>query len=192
MPYQQITIGGLVLHRRGRDRSGDYGAIFPDGARDRRILDLGCNDGYFSLRAAYEGAAAVVGVDSSQKCVEKARQFAKRLGVEVTFHHGNIEDGWPDDAAPDTVLCIYVLHHLKDIDRIRAVLKRITATPEWNDLWLGLLNPLDTTVEFGAMSPKGHVGMHPRFFERLWPEWTITAQPAPWRPEQRTLLHVQR
>ncbi len=59
--------------------------------RGRRVLDLFCFTGSFSLNALKHGAAAeAVGVDSSASAIERAREHAAMNGVDrVTFEAGD-------------------------------------------------------------------------------------------------------
>lgn len=56
-------------------------------ARGRRVLDVFCYTGGFSLNAAIGGAQQVVGVDSSEQAVELAQENARMNNIgEVDFH----------------------------------------------------------------------------------------------------------
>ena len=59
-------------------------------AHDARVLDLYCFSGGFSVRAAQAGAAAVLGIDSSESALALATASAERNGVGETckFHRG--------------------------------------------------------------------------------------------------------
>jgi 23S rRNA (cytosine1962-C5)-methyltransferase len=62
-------------------------------AAGRRVLDAFCYSGGFGLHAARAGAAAVVGVDSSEPALELARANARLNGLEnVTFVAGDVFD----------------------------------------------------------------------------------------------------
>jgi len=47
----------------------------------KRVLDVGCGPGHYSVRLAAMGAAAVVGVDFSSSMLELARRYAEQQGV---------------------------------------------------------------------------------------------------------------
>jgi 23S rRNA (cytosine1962-C5)-methyltransferase len=59
--------------------------------RDKRVLDLFCFSGGFSLNAARHGAVATLGIDSSAAAIELARQHAtlNRLGT-AEFQAGDV------------------------------------------------------------------------------------------------------
>jgi len=58
-------------------------------ATGRRLLDVGCNKGFFSLRAAH-GFERVLGLDTDQHCVWLCQHIAAYLGVEnAEFRHSS-------------------------------------------------------------------------------------------------------
>lgn len=85
--------------------------IYP--VKGKRILDIGCGDGTYSLELFTQGAESVLGIDPSTSAIEAARNKAEAAGVSahVTFQPGNIYDL----ALTETFDCIVlrgVLHHL--------------------------------------------------------------------------------
>jgi len=50
-------------------------------SRGERVLDAFCYDGLFAIRAALGGAAEVLGIDQSEKALDRARRNAERNGV---------------------------------------------------------------------------------------------------------------
>ena len=61
-------------------------------AEGRRVLDGFCHIGGFALRCARGGAASVLAVDISGKCIEDARANADRNGLMVDFKSANMFD----------------------------------------------------------------------------------------------------
>ncbi|MDR0534882.1 MAG: class I SAM-dependent rRNA methyltransferase [Puniceicoccales bacterium] len=55
-------------------------------AAGKRVLDAFCNQGGFGLQAARAGAASVLGLDSSEECVNAARRNAERNKMASTTH----------------------------------------------------------------------------------------------------------
>jgi 23S rRNA (cytosine1962-C5)-methyltransferase len=87
----------------------DHRRRMQERARGRRVLDLFCYAGGFSLAAARGGAAAVRGVDLDEEAVALARENAARNGspAAVTFEHADAFDALRD-ARPgewDLVVC---------------------------------------------------------------------------------------
>ncbi|HEU4395303.1 MAG TPA: class I SAM-dependent methyltransferase, partial [Planctomycetota bacterium] len=69
-----------------------------DRAKGKRVLDLFCCSGGFSLAAAKGGAAKVLGVDLDEDAIAQARANAARNGApaSVSFKHGDAFDALRD------------------------------------------------------------------------------------------------
>ncbi|HEV3401019.1 MAG TPA: methyltransferase domain-containing protein [Acidimicrobiales bacterium] len=83
---------------------------------DPSVLELFCADGFYGLRAALCGARRVVGVDTDEREVAKARLAAKLLGV--TAAEFRVADVFltPDPAC--VAICAGGLYHLTDPARL--------------------------------------------------------------------------
>ncbi|HYV16548.1 MAG TPA: methyltransferase domain-containing protein [Conexibacter sp.] len=84
--------------------------------RGRRVLDLGCNAGWWSLAAIEAGAERVVGVDGRRMHVEQAELVFSVKGVDparYAFHEANLlaPDALPHEPF-DVVLCLGLLYHV--------------------------------------------------------------------------------
>lgn len=82
----------------------------------KRVLDLGCNAGFWSLMAVQSGCDYVLGIDGRQMHIDQADFVFEANGVEekrFEFVRGNIFDF---DFAPygsfDIVLCLGLLYHI--------------------------------------------------------------------------------
>ena len=76
--------------------------------RGRRVLDLGCNAGFWSLQAIEAGAELVHGVDGSASAIEQAELVFEARGIERErwrFERANIFD-WQLPGRFDVVLCL--------------------------------------------------------------------------------------
>jgi SAM-dependent methyltransferase len=76
-----------------------------------RVLDLGCNAGFWSLAAVEAGADFVLGVDARETFVEQARLVFAAKGVEpgrFRFEHANFFEHPPGEGF-DLVLCLGVM-----------------------------------------------------------------------------------
>lgn len=104
-------------------------AHFGGSLAGKRVLDLGCNAGYFSLKAIEAGCDFVLGVDGRQMHIDQANLVFETKEVDsdrYAFACGNILDFDYSTAAPfDLVLCLGVLYHVnkpislfETIDRI--------------------------------------------------------------------------
>jgi tRNA (mo5U34)-methyltransferase len=84
----------------------------------KRVLDLGCNAGYWSLAAIEAGADFVLGIDGRQTHVDQASFVfeASEINPErYAFRGGDVQRFDYNRYAPfDLVLCLGVLHHVRD------------------------------------------------------------------------------
>lgn len=87
-----------------------------DWFKDRTVLDLGCNNGYFVRHALKRGAKRAVGVDKSD-CIVGARALAQSEGVtKAEFWQTDLDSKEFRRFCPrfDTVLLLSVLTHVND------------------------------------------------------------------------------
>lgn len=120
--YQNVPLP-FGLETGGKDRSETARSIFPDDLKSKSVLDVGCMYGYFCFAAEDRGAINCLGVDIDRENVRKSSLLAAIRGSSATFRHLDIEA----DAIPgsfDYVLCLNVLHHLRNpiasIDKLAA------------------------------------------------------------------------
>jgi tRNA (mo5U34)-methyltransferase len=82
----------------------------------KRVLDLGCNAGFFSLTAIEAGCDFVLGIDGRQTHIDQANLVFEVKGVDPSryrFECGNILDFDYRAVEPfDVVLCLGVLYHI--------------------------------------------------------------------------------
>jgi tRNA (mo5U34)-methyltransferase len=74
----------------------------------RRVLDLGCNAGYFSLLAVQAGADFVLGVDGRGEAIEQAELVFEAEGIareRYRFDAANVFEHPPSESF-DVVLCL--------------------------------------------------------------------------------------
>lgn len=81
----------------------------------KTVLDLCCNNGFFTREAVRKGARLAVGVDYSD-CIIGAREFAEKEGVEAEFWQVDVESKEFKMHCPrfDTVFLLSALTHMKD------------------------------------------------------------------------------
>lgn len=106
----------------------------------KRVLDLGCNAGFWSLASVDAGCEYVLGIDGRRMHVDQATLVFEVKGVaekRYDFVHGNLfELDWSSFGEFDIVLCLGLLYHVsKHVD----LLERIAAVN--SDVLL-----IDTTV----------------------------------------------
>lgn len=102
-----------------------------DQVRDKRVLDLFCANGTFSLEAALAGAREVVGVDFSLERVECARFLASTLDGEVDcsfdFLAGDVYELSNLFSEPfDVIIALGGLYHIADPPHILTKIGELT------------------------------------------------------------------
>jgi SAM-dependent methyltransferase len=79
--------------------------------KGRRVLDLGCNAGFFSLQAIEAGADFVLGVDARESYIQQSELVFQAKGVDASryrFEQGNLFEHTFQESF-DTVLCLGLL-----------------------------------------------------------------------------------
>lgn len=95
----------------------------------KRVLDLGCNAGFWSLKAIEAGCDYVLGIDGRQMHVDQANLVFDVKMVEPTRFHFRLGNVFTDDFSGegpfDVVLCLGLLYHVRKpvelIEKIAAV-----------------------------------------------------------------------
>ncbi|MCA0418445.1 MAG: class I SAM-dependent methyltransferase [Proteobacteria bacterium] len=77
------------------------------------VLDLGCGFGWFCRFAAGEGAASVLGVDVSEKMLERARR--ETPDSRVAYERADLETYEPPVAAFDLAYSSLAFHYVADL-----------------------------------------------------------------------------
>lgn len=83
---------GLEQYRTPTPIAADllYRALGRGDIEGRRVVDLGCGTGMFSVGAALLGAASVTGIDIDEASLALARTTAADLGLNVGFAQGDV------------------------------------------------------------------------------------------------------
>ncbi len=124
--YQRIE-RPFGLSTEGEDRRADVPVLFPFDLQGKSVLDVGCQVGFFCHEAVRRGAARVVGVDHDADAIRQARALAECVGLGGAIEYRDLDletDPLPEGRF-DVVLCLRVVHHLRDplaaIQRLAAV-----------------------------------------------------------------------
>lgn len=82
----------------------------------KRVIDIACNAGGFSVEAARLGASHVLGIDVAERYIEQANFVKRALGMEqLEFRKMAMEDCDPDNTGMfDISFCFGILYHLED------------------------------------------------------------------------------
>lgn len=99
-------------------------ALLPD-LKDKRVLDLGCGYGWHCRYAREQQARSVVGVDLSEKMLERARTLTKDAGIQ--YRRMPMEAIDFEAGAFDVVVSSLALHYVKDLDAVCAKVHRCLA-----------------------------------------------------------------
>jgi ubiquinone biosynthesis O-methyltransferase len=92
--------------------------------RGKAVLDLGCGGGFLAV-ALTERGAAVTGLDPSEAAIAAARRHAKANELEIDYRRGSGENLPFADGVFDIVVCVDVLEHVKDVDRVLTEIRRV-------------------------------------------------------------------
>jgi 2-polyprenyl-6-hydroxyphenyl methylase/3-demethylubiquinone-9 3-methyltransferase len=116
-----LSIYGRDYHK---ERSQAVISLFPE-LKDKRVLDIGCGGGFYSLAACRKGARDVTFLDASPVCVKAAKI---NLGRENINSNGAIADA---TALPfrngtfDFVICVDVIEHIPEDRKLLQEIQRI-------------------------------------------------------------------
>jgi len=81
--------------------------------KGRRVLDMGCGSGRYTLALAQLGAASVVGIDYQAKSYAAAAKVAADRNLPIEFVQGDVLALPFEDASFDFVFSNGVLHHTR-------------------------------------------------------------------------------
>lgn len=90
----------------------------------KRVLDLGCAGGFMAEALASKGAR-VTGIDPAAEAIAAARAHADKAGHEIRYDTGVGEDLPYEDESFDAVVCVDVLEHVTDLDRVIGEVVRV-------------------------------------------------------------------
>ena len=96
-------------------------ALLPD-LRGRNVLDLGCGYGWFSRWAADQGAASVLGIDVSERMLERAASTAAHPAI--TYRRADLETLALPNAAFDLAYSSLAFHYVAHLDTLLRTIHR--------------------------------------------------------------------
>ena len=96
-------------------------ALLPE-MRGRRVVDLGCGYGWFCRWAREQGAAAVLGLDGSEKMLARAQAMTADSGI--AYRRADLEELQLDERAFDLAFSSLTLHYIQNLAGLFATLHR--------------------------------------------------------------------
>jgi cyclopropane fatty-acyl-phospholipid synthase-like methyltransferase len=184
--YQHLSFGSV--QRPGRDVSPEYDALFPDGIGTDTLLDMGCNIGYFVIRAAWEGAGQAVGVERNGEYAAVGQEAIAQLELSAAYivqqDIFKYDSGKTANGEPwlfDHVLCLNVLHHMKSPEKAAELAKKCVSLARKRAAFVitppGETEPLDgfdgrwrwETTPAGSVKLR----LSPQFIGDLFPEFEM-------------------
>lgn len=97
---------------------------FAGDLRGKRLLDLGCGDGTYSIAASQRGAH-VTGVDISEAMLESARRRALAIGVSAEWRRASAESLPYESETFDIVLAVTILCFLREPLHVMHEVRRV-------------------------------------------------------------------
>lgn len=128
-------------------------ALLPE-LHEARVLDLGCGFGWFSRYARERGAAHVLGLELSEKMLERARSMGSDPAIE--YRRTDLETAELPEAAFDLAFSSLALHYIADLGALLGKVSR--ALVPGGSLVVSMEHPI-----FMAPSRPGWVSGH------VWP-----------------------
>lgn len=117
-PFFFEQYGRMNRSQNGLEGAGEWQTLrplLPDFA-GKRVLDLGCGYGWHCIYAAEHGAAAVTGIDLSEKMLSVAKK--KTRFPQVRYLRMAIEDMEFAEDSFDIVLSSLALHYVLSFDAV--------------------------------------------------------------------------
>ncbi len=130
---------------RGLDAAGEWYALkntLP-GLRGKRVLDLGCGYGWHCRYAVEQGASAVVGIDISEKMIEKAKALTH--SSIIRYERKAIEDFEAVAGSFEVVLSSLTLHYIRDLAPIFVKVSKLLVSG--GNLCYSVEHPVFTSME---------------------------------------------
>ncbi len=90
-------------------------SLLPD-LKGKRMLDLGCGYGWHCKYAIEQGASQVVGIDLSEKMIQKAKEI--NADERIDYHVMAVEDFDYAKQPFDAVLSSLTLHYIESFDNV--------------------------------------------------------------------------
>ena len=91
----------------------------------KKVLDLACSDGYFSIQSLLNGASYVNGIDLDKLRIEKANFVKNHYNYEnIDFNIRDVYNIDLDKEKYDIIMCLGLLHRIPDMKKLLNKLKK--------------------------------------------------------------------
>ena len=92
--------------------------------KGKDVLDLGCAGGFMAEALALRGAN-VTGIDPAAEAIDAACRHTRETGLNISYDVGVGEALPYDTASFDAVVCVDVLEHVANLDRVLGQVARV-------------------------------------------------------------------
>lgn len=99
-----------------------------DEIRDKKVLDIGCGTGIYSLIFGERGARNVIGIDFSESSIIAARKLKKTGSENVQFLNADIQNHSFHEAPFDIIWCHGVIYYMHDPGEVMKKICRLTSS----------------------------------------------------------------
>jgi tRNA (mo5U34)-methyltransferase len=134
-------------------------AALPNDLSGKTVLDVGCNAGFYSIKAKERGAARVLGIDAQRELIRQAIFVRNVKGLEIDYQRMSVYDLDPRELGQfDVTLALGLIYHCKHL--VLALEKLFLVTRELLILETAIYPPEKTPESFvyaeGGTRPKLH------------------------------------
>jgi tRNA (mo5U34)-methyltransferase len=117
--FHNMELGGVQTapeHFLGdypRFKFRNFEHILPGDLTGKRVLDIGCNGGFYSIEMKRRGAERVLAIDYDETYLAQARFAAEVCGMDIEFARLSVYDVAQIGEKFDLVIFMGVLYHLR-------------------------------------------------------------------------------
>jgi 2-polyprenyl-3-methyl-5-hydroxy-6-metoxy-1,4-benzoquinol methylase len=149
--------------------------------REKRVLDVGCGGGFYSLLLSERGAK-VLGIDSSEQMIKTAMEKASRKMLDTKFSVGDVTALGIEDDVFDLVLSTLVLMDVKELDKAESELVRVTRNQ--GDIVVSVQHPILTAGDWAREAGQ-------KLFRKLDDYFTEKELKAEWANEKKERVSLR-
>ena len=135
-------------------------AALPNDLSGKTVLDVGCNAGFYSIKAKERGAARVLGIDAQRELIRQAVFVRKVKGLEIDYQRMSVYDLDPRELGQfDVTLALGLIYHCKHL--VLALEKLFLVTRELLILETAIYPPEKTPESFVYAEGGARPTLHP-------------------------------